>query len=81
VLSAAEPGVCGDRVAGAGHGDVGEQQAGDALALAGWGGGVVPDAGQVGGELPDPGLINVRMILPDMGQAGAYAGRRAASFL
>ena len=49
----------GDGVAGAGHGDVGEQQAGDALAFARRGGGVVPDAGQVGDELADPVLLGV----------------------
>jgi GntR family transcriptional regulator len=38
--------VRGDGVAGAGDGDVGEQQPGDALAFAGRGGGVVPDRGQ-----------------------------------
>jgi hypothetical protein len=35
----------GDLVGGAGHGDVGEQQSGDAFALSGWGGGVVLNAG------------------------------------
>src|SRR4051794_8657035 len=49
--------VRGDGVAGPGDGDVGEQQPGDALAFAGWGGGVVPDAGQVGDELADPGFL------------------------
>jgi len=49
--------VGGDRVAGAGHGHVGEQQAGNALAFACRGGGVVPDAGQVGDEPADPGLL------------------------
>ena len=47
-LAAGQADVRGDGVAGAGHGDVGEQQPGDALALAHRGGGVVPDAGQVG---------------------------------
>ena len=61
----------GDGVAGAGGGDVGEQQPGDALAFAHRGGGVVPDAGQVGDELADPGLLG----------AGELPGvrRRAAS--
>jgi hypothetical protein len=40
-------------------GDVGEQQPGDALALAGRGGGVVPDRGQVGDQLLDPGFLGV----------------------
>jgi hypothetical protein len=47
-LAAGQADVRGDGVAGAGDGDVGEQQPGDALAFAGRGGGVVPDAGQVG---------------------------------
>jgi hypothetical protein len=49
--------VGGDGVAGPGHGDVGEQQAGDALALAHRGGGVVPDAGQVGDQPGDLVLL------------------------
>ena len=57
MLAAGQADVRGDGVAGAGHGDVGEQQAGDALALAGRGGGVVPDAGQVGDQLGDPVLL------------------------
>ncbi len=57
VLAAGQADVGGDGVAGAGHGDVGEQQPGDALAFPGWGGGVVPDAGQVGDQLADPGLL------------------------
>ena len=44
---------------GSGDGDVGEQQPGDAFAFAGWGGGVVPDGGQVGDQLADPGLLGV----------------------
>src|SRR6266702_1681316 len=56
VLAAGQAGVRGDGVAGAGDGDVGEQQPGDALALAHRGGGVVPDAGQVSDELADPVL-------------------------
>jgi hypothetical protein len=43
-LAGGEPDVRGDGGAGAGDGDVSEQQPGDALALAGRGGGVVPDA-------------------------------------
>ena len=54
VLAAAEPHVRGDGVGGPGHGDVGEQQPGDALAFVHGGGGVVPEGGQVGGELGDP---------------------------
>jgi hypothetical protein len=50
VLAAGQADVGGDGVAGPGHGDVGEQQPGDALALAGRGSGVVPDAGQVGDQ-------------------------------
>ena len=57
VLAGGQADVRGDGVAGAGDGDVGEQQPGDALAFAGWGGGVVPDAGQVGDQLPDPGFL------------------------
>ena len=57
VLAAGPADVRGDGVAGAGDGDVGEQQPGDALAFAGWGGRVVPDAGQVGDQLPDPGFL------------------------
>ena len=57
VLAGGQAEVRGDGVAGAGDGDVGEQQPGDALAFAGWGGGVVPDAGQVGDQLADPGFL------------------------
>ena len=57
VLAAGQADVRGDGVAGPGHGDVGEQQPGDALALAHRGGGVVPDAGQVSDELADPVLL------------------------
>jgi len=57
MLAAGQAGVRGDGVAGAGHGEVGEQQAGDALAFAYRGGGVVPDAGQVGDQLGDPVLL------------------------
>src|ERR1035438_4911838 len=46
VLAAGQADVGGDGVAGAGHGDVGEQQPGDALAFPGWGGGVVPEIGR-----------------------------------
>src|ERR1022692_2131116 len=42
------------QVGGSGHGDVGEQQPGDALAFPHRGGGVVPDGGQVGGQLAVP---------------------------
>ena len=56
-LAAGQADVRGDGVAGAGDGDVGEQQPGDALAFAHRGGGVVPDAGQVGDELGDPVLL------------------------
>jgi len=59
VLAAAEPDVRGDRVAGPGHGDVGEQQPGDPLAFPGGGGGVVPDRGQVGDQLLDPVFLGV----------------------
>jgi hypothetical protein len=45
------------QVGGSGHGDVGEQQPGDALAFPHRGGGVVPDAGQVSDELADPVLL------------------------
>ena len=47
-LAAGQADVRGDGVAGAGDGDVGEQQPGDALAFSHRGGGVVPDRGQVG---------------------------------
>src|SRR5712691_656427 len=57
VLAGGQADVRGDGVAGAGGGDVGEQQPGDALAFAGRGGGVVPDAGQVGDQLGDPVLL------------------------
>ena len=59
VLSAGQADVRGDGVPGPGDGDVGEQQPGDALALAGRGGGVVPDRGQVGDQLLDPGFLGV----------------------
>jgi hypothetical protein len=59
VLSCGQADVRGDGVGGPGDGDVGEQEPGDALALAGGGGGVVPDRGQVGGQLADPGLLGV----------------------
>jgi hypothetical protein len=62
VLAAGQADVRGDGVAGPGHGDVGEQQPGDALAFAGRGGGVVPDAGQVGGELGDPVLLGIGQL-------------------
>jgi hypothetical protein len=65
--------VRGDGVAGAGHGDVGEQQPGDALAFAGRGGGVVPDAGQVGDELGDPGFLGLGE-LPVVLLAGLVVG-------
>lgn len=45
VGAAAQADVCGDLVGGSGHGDVGEEQSGDAFALSGWGGWVVPDCG------------------------------------
>src|SRR5205085_292269 len=73
VLAAGQARVGADGVAGAGHGDVGEQQPGDALAFSGWGGGVVPDAGQVGDELPDPGLLLVGE-LPGVLLAGFVVG-------
>ena len=58
---------------GAGDGDVGEQQPGDALAFAGGGGGVVPDRGQVGGQLADPGFLRVGE-LPGVVLAGLVVG-------
>src|ERR1700746_1643406 len=58
-LAGGEPDVRGDGVAGAGDGDVGEQQPGDALAFAGRGGGVVPDRGQGGDGLLDTGFLGV----------------------
>ena len=73
VLAAGQADVGGDGVAGAGHGDVGEQQPGDALAFPGWGGGVVPDAGQVGDQLPDPGLLFLGE-LPGLLLAGFVVG-------
>ena len=73
VLAGGQPDVRGDGVAGPGDGDVGEQQPGDALALAGRGGGVVPDGGQVGGELADPGFLGVGE-LPGVVLAGLVAG-------
>src|SRR5271166_4339194 len=72
-LAAGQADVGGDGVAGAGHGDVGEQQPGDALAFPGWGGGVVPDAGQVGDQLPDPGLLFLGE-LPGLLLAGFVVG-------
>jgi hypothetical protein len=56
-LAAGQADVRGDGVAGPGDGDVCEEQPGDALAFAGGGGGVVPDAGQVGDQLGDPVLL------------------------
>ena len=73
VLAGGEPDVRGDGVAGAGDGDVGEQQPGDALAFAGRGGGVVPDRGQVGDELLDPGFLGVGE-LPGVVLAGVVVG-------
>src|ERR1019366_3263851 len=58
-LAGGEADVRGDGVPGPGDGDVGEQQPGDALALAGRGGGVVPDRGQVGDQLLDPGFLGI----------------------
>jgi hypothetical protein len=72
-LAAGQADVGGDSVAGSGHGDVGEQQPGDALAFAGWGGRVVPDAGQVGDELGDPGFLGVGE-LPGVLLAGLVVG-------
>jgi hypothetical protein len=72
-LAAGQAGVRGDGVAGAGHGDVGEQQPGDALALAHRGGGVVPDAGQVGDQLGDPVLLGVGELPVVLG-AGLVVG-------
>jgi hypothetical protein len=73
VLSAGQADVGGDGVAGPGRGDVGEQQAGDALALPLRGGGAVPDGGQVGGELADAGLVGFGE-LPGVLAAGLVAG-------
>ena len=73
VLAAGQADVRGDGVAGAGDGDVGEQQPGDALAFAHRGGGVVPDAGQVGDELADPGLLGAGE-LPGVLLAGVVVG-------
>ena len=73
VLAAGQADVRGDGVAGPGHGDVGEQQPGDALAFAHRGGGVVPDAGQVGDELGDPVLLGVGE-LPGVLVAGLVVG-------
>jgi len=72
-LAGGEPDVRGDGVAGAGDGDVGEQQPGDALAFAGRGGGVVPDRGQVGDELLDPGFLGGGE-LPGVVLAGVVVG-------
>ena len=55
------------------HGDVGEQQPGDALAFSCRGGGVVPDAGQVGGQLLYPGLLGAGE-LPGVFLAGSVVG-------
>ena len=73
VLSAGQADVRGDGVPGPGDGDVGEQQPGDALALAGRGGGVVPDRGQVGDQLLDPGFLGVGE-LPGVVLAGVVVG-------
>ncbi len=73
VLAAGQADVRGDGVAGAGDGDVGEQQPGDALAFAHRGGGVVPDARQVGDELADPGFLGVGG-LPGVLSAGLVVG-------
>ena len=73
MLAAGQADVRGDGVAGPGDGDVGEQQPGDALALAGRGGGVVPDRGQVGDQLPDPGFLGVGE-LPGVVLAGLVVG-------
>ena len=73
VLPAGQPDAGGDGVAGAGQGDIGEQEPGDALAFAHRGGGVVPDGGQVGDELPDPGFLLVGE-LPGVLFAGFVVG-------
>ena len=73
VLAAGQADVRGDGVAGAGGGDVGEQQPGDALAFAHRGGGVVPDGWQVGDELADPGLLGAGE-LPGVLLAGGVVG-------
>ena len=73
-LAAGQADVRGDGVAGPGDGDVGEQQPGDALALAGRGGGVVPDAGQVGDQLADPGLLGVGELRRGVVLAGFVVG-------
>jgi hypothetical protein len=59
VLAAGEPDVAGDGVGGPGHGDVGDEQAGDAFAFAVWGVTVVEDGGEVGDQLLDAGLLRV----------------------
>jgi hypothetical protein len=73
VLAGGQADVRGDGGAGPGNGDVGEQQPGDALAFPGWGGGVVPDRGQVAGELVDPGFLSVGE-LPGVVPAGLVMG-------
>ena len=66
----------GDGVAGAGDGDVGEQQPGDALAFAHRGRGVVPDAGQVGDELADPGFLGAGELPVVLGAGLVVGGLR-----
>ena len=73
VLAAGQADVGGDGVVGAGDGDVGDQQSGDAFAFPGGGGRVVPDRGWVAGQLGDAGLLRVGE-LPGVGVAGGVVG-------
>jgi hypothetical protein len=65
-LAAAEPDVQVDLI-GSDHGDVVDEQAGHALALALRGGRVGPQGREVGSQCPDAGLVAV-------GEHGAGAG-------
>ena len=59
VLPALPSHVAGDRFCVPGDGDVGEEQAGHALALSLRGGRVVPDCGEVGDQRADAGFLGL----------------------
>ncbi len=58
-MAAGQPGVAGDDVAGLGDGDVGDEQAGHAFALALGVAGLLKTAGKSVASLADAGLLRV----------------------
>jgi hypothetical protein len=62
VLPALPSDVAGDRFRVPGDGDVGEEQAGDALAFSLGSGRVVPDRGEAGDQLADAGFLGIGEI-------------------